>query len=90
MNNYTDAEKNKDFNFFKNINKDYFSKHGHKFLAVKNQSVIETADDVPSLISKMDKKSFQLGTYLIQECTGDNSAYTTTVMRMMIKEPSYA
>ena len=82
---YTEEEKSKDFAFFKSINQDYFSKNGHKFLAIKNQSVIDAADSVRELIEKLNNKSVSVGTYLIQECTGDNSAYTTVVMRLMLK-----
>ncbi len=85
MNVYTENEKTKDFNFFKSINQDFFSKNGHKFLAIKNQSVVDNAETVQDLINKMNKKSFSVGSYLIQECTGDNSAFTTTVMSLMIK-----
>ena len=85
MNLYTEKEKTKDFEFFININKDFFSKNGHKFLAIKNRSIIDNADSVQELIKKMDSKSIAVGTYLIQECTGDDSAYTTTVMRLITK-----
>ena len=82
---YTEEEKIKDFDFFKNINKDFFSQNGHKYLAIKNQSVVDSANDIPSLIQKMSEKAMDVGNYLIQECTGDNSAFTTIVMRLMIK-----
>ena len=85
MNLYSENEKSKDFDYFKEINKDYFSENGHKFLAIKNQSIMESADSVIDLINKMNEKSFSVGTYLIQECTGDENAYTTTVMRLVMK-----
>ena len=49
---YSEDEKAKDFNFFKKINKEYFEKNGHKFLAIKKESVIDAADEIPELISK--------------------------------------
>lgn len=85
MNSYTEKQKTKDFEFFKNVNKDFFSKNGHKFLAIKNCSIVDNADTIPELIKKMNEKSILVGTYLIQECTGDEAAYTTTVMRLMTK-----
>lgn len=33
---YSEVEKSKDFAFLKNINKDFFDKNVHKFLAIKN------------------------------------------------------
>lgn len=85
MNVYTEQEKEKDFEFFKSINKSFFSENGHKYLAIKNESVIDTADSVQDLINKMNEKSISVGTYLIQECTGDDSAFTTTIMRLIVK-----
>ncbi len=83
---YSDAEKTKDFAFFKNINKDFFEKNGHKFLAIKNESVVDEADEIPELINKMNAKSYEIGSYLIQECTGDESAFKTTVMKLLLSE----
>lgn len=85
MNVYTEAEKTKDFDYFKSINQDFFAKNGHKFLAIKNQSILDTAEAIQDLIDRLNQRSIAVGTYLIQECTGDNSAYTTTVMRLMLK-----
>ena len=85
MNLYTEKQKTQDFEYFKDINKDFFSKNGHKFLAIKNRSVVDNADSVQDLIKQMNDRSIAVGTYLIQECTGDDSAYTTTVMRLITK-----
>lgn len=86
MQNYTDTEKYEDFEFFKSINADFFRNNGHKFLAIKNATILDFSDSIKSLIEKMANKSYEVGTYLIQECTGDNSAYTTTVMRLMMNK----
>ena len=83
---YSEAEKSKDFAFFKKINKDFFDKNGHKFLAIKNQTVIADADEIPNLIKLMNEKMYEIGSYLIQECTGNESAYKTVVMKLLIKE----
>ena len=82
---YTEIQKEKDFNYFKSINNSFYSEHGHSFLAIKNSKVIDFASSVPELIEKMNNQSFVIGTYLIQECTGDESACTNVVMRLVIK-----
>ena len=82
---YSEDEKAKDFNFFKKINKEYFEKNGHKFLAIKKESVIDAADEIPELISKMNEKMYEIGSYLIQECTGNDSAFKTVVMKLLLK-----
>lgn len=81
---YTEAEKTQDFDYFKSINSDYFSEHGHKFLAIKDKSILDNADTISELIEKMNKKNMELGTYLLQECKGDSSSFTTTVMKFLI------
>lgn len=85
MNRYTETQKAQDFQFFKDINEDFFAKNGHAFLAIRDTRVIDTAASVPTLIEKMQAQSFDAGTYLIQECTGDESAYTTTIMSLLVQ-----
>ncbi|MDE6773042.1 MAG: hypothetical protein K2J14_00200 [Treponemataceae bacterium] len=85
MNGYTETQKEKDFQFFKDINEDFFAKNGHAFLAIRDERVISTAESVPALIKNMQAQSFDAGTYLIQECTGDESAYTTTIMSFLVQ-----
>lgn len=82
---YNDSQKEKDFAFFKSVNNSFYSKNGHSFLAIKNEQILDYADSVNALIEKMNKKGFSIGNYLIQECTGDESAYTNIVMRLLIK-----
>ena len=85
MDAYTEKDKEKDFQFFKDINKGFYSENGHKFLAIRNQEILDNADTVNDLIDRMNGKSLAVGNYLIQECTGDDSAFTNTVMRLMIR-----
>ena len=85
MNRYTETQKAQDFQFFKDINEDFFAKNGHAFLAIRDARIIDTAANVPALIEKMQAQSFDAGTYLIQECTGDESAYTTTIMSLLVQ-----
>ncbi len=82
---YTDEQKEKDFNYFKKINDSFYSKNGHSFLAIKNEEIIDSGKTVNELMEKMNKKSYPVGSYIIQECTGDESSYTNVVMRLCIK-----
>jgi hypothetical protein len=85
MSEYTDEQKEKDFAFFKTINNSFYSKNGHSYIAIKNEKIIDYANSVNTLIQKMNEKSYSVGSYIIQECTGDESAYTNVVMRLLIK-----
>lgn len=80
---YTQQQKSKDFDFFKKNNLDFFKKYGHKYIAIKDQSVIGTAEDVQMLIAILADKH-PVGTYIIQECTGDDTGYTLKAMRFII------
>lgn len=85
MSDYTEEQKQKDFNYFKTINSSFYSEHGHSYLAIKNENIVDFSDSVPKLIEKMDLKNIKVGNYLIQECTGIESAYMNSVMRLKIK-----
>ena len=83
MSNYTDVDRKRDFDFFITNYQELFKQYGHKFLAIKNEKVIGAYDSVPDAISKLSP-TYKIGTYIIQECTGDDSAYRTTIMRLII------
>ena len=83
MSNYTDVDRKRDFDFFIANYQELFKQYGHKFLAIKNEKVIGAYDSVPDAISKLSP-TYEIGTYIIQECTGDDSAYRTTIMRLII------
>lgn len=83
MSNYTDTERKEDFDFFTSNYKDLYEKYGHKFLAIKNQEILGAYDSVQEVIEKLSS-DYEVGSYIIQECTGDESAYRTTIMRLII------
>lgn len=84
MSKYTDIERKQDFNFFINNYQELYKKYGHKFLAIKNKEILGVYDSIPSAIDELSEK-YEVGSYIIQECTGDESAYRTTIMRLIIK-----
>ena len=57
----------KDFDYFLANMKNLYSEHGHKFVSVKNQSILgvyNTFNDALENTLKTEK----LGTFLVQEC----------------------
>lgn len=80
---YTDKERERDFDFFVGNYQELYRKYGHKFLAIKNKKVLGTYDSVPEAIDDLTPK-YEIGSYIIQECTGNESAYRTTIMRLII------
>lgn len=81
--NYTEEQQKKDFDFFKQNDKHFFSEYGHKFLAIRDEKLILTAEDIPTLIQQLSK-DYEIGSYLIQECEGNDYDYADKVMRFVI------
>ena len=84
MSDYTDVERKQDFDYFIANYDSLYSKYGHKFLAIKNKKVLGAYNSVRDAIDELSS-TYEIGTYIIQECTGDDSAYRTTIMRLIIK-----
>ncbi len=84
MKEYTESEKKRDFDYFKEINIPFYEENGHKFVAIKNQKILDQSDNIIDLINSMSKKGYEVGTYLAQECNGVKSDYVNTVMRLVI------
>lgn len=84
MNKYTDKDRQIDFDYFIQNYKELYQQYGHKFLAIKNKEVLGDFDSVPDAISQLSKE-YEIGSYIIQECTDDDSAYRTTIMRLIIR-----
>lgn len=84
MGNYTDIERRADFDYFVSNYQELYNQYGHKFLAIKNKEILGAFDSVLEAINSLSSK-YEIGTYIIQECTGDDSAYRTTIMRLIIK-----
>lgn len=80
---YTDMDRKSDFDFFIENYQNLYEKYGHKFLAVKNKEILGAYDSVEETISDL-APAHEVGSYIIQECTGDESAYRTTIMRLII------
>lgn len=84
MSNYTEEEKERDFEYFKSINISFFERNGHNFLAIRNREVILFNTSIEQLINDMIQKGYDPGSYLIQECKGSEYDYTNVIMRLMV------
>lgn len=81
---YRDEDRNRDFSFFLKNYQNLFKSYGHKFIAIKDEKVLGAYDSVPEAINTLSE-NYKPGTYIIQECTGDEKAYKVSIMRLMIK-----
>ena len=80
---YTDEDRKADFDVFIKNYQNFYKEYGHKFLAIKDKKVLGAYDSVTETISDLTP-TYEVGSYIIQECTGDESAYRTTIMRLII------
>lgn len=72
---------NSDFNWFLNNYDSLYKLYGHKFLVVKNKTILGAYDSIRQAV---DNTNEEFGTYIVQECNGDESAYTATLTSLFI------
>ena len=56
----------------------YIKKYGHKFIAIKNRKIIGIFDDKNIALDTTSGK-YKLGTFIVQECNGNESGYTNYI-----------
>lgn len=78
--NYTREDRKRDFDFFVTHNEELFKKYGHSFLAIKNGHILGAYRSFGQATEKTDEEE---GTYIVQECTGDESGYMTFISPMV-------
>lgn len=65
-----------DFNWFLNNYDDIYKQYGHKFIVIKDKQILGAYDSAREAI---DNTSEEMGTYIVQECNGNESAYTNYI-----------
>ena len=70
-----------DFNWFLNHYDELYREYGHKFIVIKNKEVLGVYDSVREALDNTDE---DLGTFIVQECNGDESAYTNYIASAFI------
>lgn len=68
----------KDFEWFLNNYNKIFEKYGHTFVVIKNCRILGTYSNVSDALNET-LRSEKLGTFIVQECNGDESGYTNYV-----------
>lgn len=72
---------NNDFEWFKKNIKDLFSEYGARFVAIKNEKVIGVFDTYAEGVTETAKRE-PLGSFIVQRCGKDESAYTNYISSM--------
>lgn len=83
MDTYTEQDRLNDFKYFVSIYQDLYNKYGESFIALKNKKILGAFKTVNEAIQALSDK-YKLGTYIIQECNGDESGYTASIMTIRI------
>lgn len=80
---YSDKDRETDFDYFVNNYDGFFKKYGHKFIVIRKQEVLGCYDDTVKAIDATTK-TYPLGTFIVQECNGDESGYTNYISSWQI------
>lgn len=67
-----------DFNWFKENIASLYSKYGSAFLAIKNMRVLGAYATYADGVNETQKTE-EIGTFIIQKCGSDESAYTNYI-----------
>ena len=78
MNTYGENERQQDFDFFIAHYDEFFQKYGHKFIVIRLKEVIGIYDTEVDAVNETSKK-YPIGTFIVQECNGDESGYTNYI-----------
>lgn len=71
----------KDFLWFMDNMKNLFQRYGHSFLAIKNQKVLGSYSTYAEGVRETEKTE-PMGSFIVQECGPDESAYTVCIASM--------
>ena len=70
-----------DYKWFLRNYDELYNKYGHSFLAIKDEQVIGVYESFANAV-RTTAKTNDFGTFIVQECNGDESAYTNYIASM--------
>ncbi len=74
----------KEFEFFTENHDELVKKYPNKFVVLKDRTVVLAGDSFEEAYAKAHDSGLVLGTFLIQECTEGDSAYTQTFLSRVV------
>jgi len=75
---YTSENRKADFQFFLDEYDNLYKKYGHKFFAIQNQQILGVFDTQDEALQSISQTN-EMGTFIVQECNGDESGYTSYI-----------
>ena len=82
---YQDKQADDDFDFFLDNYDALFEKYGKCFIAIRNKQILGTFSTVREGVDALSP-DYPQGAYILQECDGTASAYTTRIMGVKIND----
>lgn len=67
-----------DFKYFIDNHDEIFANYPNKFVVIKDETVLYAEDSFELALEKATSNGLEVGTFLIQECTEGDGAYTQT------------
>ena len=67
-----------DYRWYKDNLQSLFEQYGNSVLAIKNRTVLGVYHTIPEAVDETAKTE-QLGTFIVQQCGPDKSAYTAYI-----------
>lgn len=80
---YTDEDRLSDFYYFVKNYQKLYTEYGLSYIALKDKTVLGAFKSPSEAFDTLADK-YQVGTYIIQKCTGDESAYHDTINRLFV------
>jgi len=68
----------KEFKYYLDNQSNLLKKYNNRFVVIMNEKVVGDYDSFEQALSQSMEKKYKLGTFLIQECTAGEEAYTQT------------
>ena len=75
---YSDQDRKNDFLFFLNHYDELYKEYGRKYFVIRCNKILGVYDDNHEAIEQT-RKSYPLGTFIVQYCNGDESGYTNYI-----------
>lgn len=74
----------KEFKFYLDHQNELVKRYNNRFIVIVGEEVIGDYDNFEQALTNAIEKKYQLGTFLIQECTSGDDAYTQTFHSQVI------
>ena len=76
-----DIMQDNDFNWFLENYNDFYKQYGSSFLAIKDKRVLGAYSSFKKAVD-ITLRTEEIGTFIVQECNGKESAYTVQIASM--------